>query len=480
MELRNRGAIAASAADREATLRREARFDSLTGLLNRRGLHQHLTQALQQTADASGAVAVLFIDLDRFKAINDRLGHAAGDTALRQVADRLQRALPRDGVAARLAGDEFVVVLQSADAAVQCTAIAERLCQALQQPLVIDDQAFAVSASIGISVGQHAQPGPEELLRQADHAMYEAKRHGGNRYERFDRQLDEAMRKRLWIEQDLPLAAGRGELRLLYQPRITRATGGLESVEALIRWQHPQRGLCMPGEFIPIAESSELIESLGRWVIDTACAQVRAWRDQGIDDVRIAVNLSARQLGSDRLLSDLDSAFSRHGIAADRIELEITEGVFVEQTEATVARLLDLRRRGIVIALDDFGTGYSSMAYLRSLPIDVLKIDRAFVKDLDTDASALAVARAIVALASSLGMRTVAEGVETAGQLQLLHELGCDEIQGYLFSRPLEAPDLTRRIVEQVAWKAQTATPPARAGAVRERPAAQAADMAAG
>ena len=465
LELRNRGAIAASAADREETLRREARFDSLTGLLNRRGLHQHLADALQKMATTARAVAVLFIDLDRFKLINDRLGHAAGDAALRQVSERLQRCLPLGGVAARLAGDEFVVVLQPSDVA-ECMVVAERLCRILNQVLVVEDNAFAISASIGVTVGLQPDIGPEQLLRQADQAMYEAKRHGGNRYERFDQQLDAAARKRLWIEQDLPLAAGRGQLRLLYQPRVTRSDGRLDSVEALIRWHHPEHGLCMPGDFIPIAEGSDLIEHLGRWVIDTACAQIRAWSDQGIDDVRIAVNLSARQLGSDRLLADLDSAFSRYDIPAHRIELEITEGVFVEQTESTVARLLDLRRRGILIALDDFGTGYSSMAYLRSLPIDVLKIDRSFVKDLDTDASALAVAHAIVALASSLGMRTVAEGVETPQQLKLLHELGCDEIQGYLYSRPIEAAELTRRRVEHIEWLPQIEAPAAHAPAI--------------
>ncbi len=444
-ELRNRAAIAAGAAERERSLIHAARHDPVTGLLNRHGLDDTLQQALASTGPGAAQLAVLFVDLDRFKSINDSCGHAVGDQALRQAADRLRDCLPEHAQAARPAGDEFVVLLPRAGDGRAATALAQAINDSLAQPMLLGDSLFFVRASIGVALCDDARAAGEAVLRQADQAMYQAKRAGGGRYALFDPQIDRQARRRAWIEADLPLAAERGELRLVYQPRVAR-DGTIVSVEALLRWRHPEYGECPPGEFIAVAEQSSLIEHVGRWVIEQACSQARAWRDAGIDGLRVAINLSARQIASDLLLHELRSAMARHGLLGADLEVEITESLLVEQTDSTLERLHALRRLGLTIALDDFGTGYSSMSYLRSLPIDVLKIDRAFVRDIGHDHSALAVARAIVALASSLGMRTVAEGVETAQQLEALQELRCDELQGYLFSPPLEAGAIAERL----------------------------------
>jgi diguanylate cyclase (GGDEF)-like protein len=449
-ELRNRAAIAASADEHERVLRRAARLDGVTSLLNRNGLYEELTRLAAAAGPGPGALAVLYIDMDRFKSINDTLGHAAGDQALRAVAERLRGCLPSHGVAARPAGDEFVMLLPGAagDAA---AALAQAVCDTLALPIVLAETVFFLRASVGIALCTDTQTTPEQVLRSADQAMYLAKRRGGGRYVLFDAQIDAQTQRRAWIEAELPRAAERGQLRLLYQPRIDRRSGRMTSVEALIRWQHPQRGLCAPAEFIPVAEESELIEHLGRWVLDTACAQVRRWHRHDIG-LRVAINLSARQIASDRLLRDLRAALARHGVTPQDLEFEITEGLLLDPTDATVARLRKLRDLGITIALDDFGTGYSSMSYLRSLPLDVLKIDRAFVKDLGRDRSAMAIARAIVALASSLGLRTVAEGVEDATQWQALAGLGCDEVQGYLVSRPVEGGQIETLFHQPSVW----------------------------
>lgn len=445
LELRNRASIAAGAAERERTLLHAARHDPVTGLLNRHGLDGALQEALPQAGPGDAQLAVLFVDLDRFKAVNDSLGHAAGDQALRQAAERLHGCLPEHAQAARPAGDEFVVLLPRAGTGRSATVLAQSICDSLAQPVLLGDTLFFLRASVGVALCGDARASGTAVLRQADQAMFQAKRAGGGRYALFDPQLDAQARRRAWIESDLPLAAERGELRLVYQPRLARG-GAMVAVEALLRWKHPVHGACPPDEFIAVAEQSTLIEHVGRWVIEQVCAQARAWRDAGFDGPRVAINLSARQIASDRLLPDLQAAMARHGLLGSDLEVEVTESLLVEQTETTLGRLHALRRLGLTIALDDFGTGYSSMSYLRSLPIDVLKIDRAFVKDIGHDRSALAVARAIVALASSLDMRTVAEGVETAQQWEALQALQCDEVQGFLFSPPLEAAVITARL----------------------------------
>lgn len=457
-ELRDRAAVAASAEEHERTLRQAARHDAVTGLLNRNGLQDELARLVSRAGPGPRTLAVLFVDLDRFKAINDTLGHAAGDQALRAAAERMRSRLPPRALAARPAGDEFVLLLPDAQGD-DDTALAQTVCDTLAQPMLLLETVFFLHASVGIARCSDPTASAEQLLRSADQAMYVAKRRGGGRYALFDAQLDAQAQRRAWIEADLPRAAERDQLLLRYQPRVERATGHMTSVEALIRWQHPDHGLCSPTEFIAVAEESELIEHIGRWVIETACSQLRVWRSKGIAKLRIAVNLSARQLASDRLVSDLSTSMRRHGVQPQDLELEITEGLLLDQTEATLARLRALRMQGFTLALDDFGTGYSSMSYLRSLPIDVLKIDRAFVKDLGRDRSSMAIARAIVALASSLGLRTVAEGVEDALQWQALAGLGCDEVQGYLVGRPMEAADIEALLAAPPAWHASGMVP---------------------
>jgi diguanylate cyclase len=452
-DLCNRAAIAASTAQREAALVREARHDLLTGLLNRQGLNEVLASLARRAGAGAQALGVLFVDVDRFKGINDGLGHAAGDKALLQIPDRLQRQLPEGARLARPAGDEFVVVLPEVGVHDAMTRIAQALCEAFVPAIVVEGQPFFLSVSIGIAFSEAPSLAPADLLRHADQAMYEAKRRGGGRYAMFDSRLDAEAQRRAWIERDLPLAAERGQLRLLYQPRVDRLTGSIRSVEALIRWQHPEHGYCSPAGFIPVAEESELIEHIGAWVMDAACAQIRNWRDQGIGDLRVAINLAARQLGSPALVGQLRAAVSRWGVRTQDLEIEITEGSLVDINEATIDRLEELRNLGITIALDDFGTGYSSLSYLRNLPIDILKIDRAFVKDLGRDRSAMAVASAIVAMARSLGMQTVAEGVETPEQLQALSQLKCGEFQGYLFSAPVTAQDIGVLVTRPLDWR---------------------------
>ena len=451
VELKNRAAIAASAAERDQALRWQAHHDSLTGLLNRNGIEQALSSAIGNAGVENRSLALLLVDLDRFKAVNDGLGHAAGDSALVQVAQRLRDCVPEGAVIGRHAGDEFVIVFGHTGPGEAATALARTICEKLGQPILSGAEFVSVGASVGVVISSNRFESTQRLLRCADQAMYEAKRMGGGRYHVFEQKLDAKAERLAWIERELPMAASRGQLRLLYQPRVDRVSGRINSVEALLRWQHPVHGPCSPMEFIPVAERSELIEHIGRWVIDAACVQARQWRQLGISSLPIAVNLSSRQISSDRLLPDLQSAFARHAVPPSAIELEITESVFVEQTESTIARLHLLRSEGLIIALDDFGTGYSSMAYLRKLPLDILKIDRAFISDLGREPSALALAQAIVTLAQSLGMRTVAEGVETAEQLRVLSSLGCDEFQGYLFSRPVEPDSVFEMLRERPA-----------------------------
>ncbi|WP_144289891.1 bifunctional diguanylate cyclase/phosphodiesterase [Ideonella sp. A 288] len=437
-ELRNRAVVAANAAHREQRLLHDARHDPLTDLLNRAGLREALVAAGAQAAASGRPLAVLYVDIDRFKAVNDSQGHAIGDQVLCEIARRLRRMVPNDAVLARPAGDEFVVVLPELAREGDARGVADSICRDLANAHRTSHWTVPLGASIGVALHVGGDLVVDDLLRHADQAMYEAKRLGKGRAVSFESQFDSAAQQRARIERELPLAIERNELRLLFQPRVDARSGVMESVEALVRWQHPTRGLCPPSEFISVAEDCGLIEPLGLWVIEAACAQLREWRDQGIHGLRVAVNLSAHQIESDRIEGDLVAALARHRLAPADLELEITESVFVGDSTPTVLRLDRLRRRGLVIALDDFGTGYSSMSYLRRLPVDILKIDRSFVTDLGRDPAARAVTHAIVALASSLGLRTVAEGVETETQRQALCDLGVDELQGYLFGRPLE------------------------------------------
>jgi diguanylate cyclase len=458
-ELRDRLSVALAAHQRELELTWQARHDDLTGLLNRNGLHQELdallapdapiaTAPLQTPAQAPApvpvlsavALAVLFIDLDHFKTVNDNLGHGLGDELLRQAAERLEACAPTRAVAARPGGDEFVLVLPGADD-MAAIAVASAVCRRMAVPFSLGGKEHFLGASIGIALAPMHGNNRTDLLRHADMAMYTAKDAGRGRHAMFEEPLDARLLERSALLADLRQAATRKELVLHYQPRVGVADGRIVSAEALIRWRHPTRGLLAPGVFIPLAEESDLIEVIGLWVIRAACAQLARWRREGVPLQRLSVNVSPRQLQSGRLMEDVEAALVQHGVPWNMLELEVTESLLVGDARLASEQLGRLRERGVLIALDDFGTGYSSMATLRNLPIDVMKVDRAFVQDLSDDPSALAVTRAILTLAQALGKHTVAEGIETQAQADTLRQLGCDEFQGFLFSKAVPAAE---------------------------------------
>jgi diguanylate cyclase (GGDEF)-like protein len=440
--LRDRLAVALAARQRDGELAWRATHDSLTGLLNRSGLHEQLDAALAALAPAPVApgLALLLIDLDHFKDLNDTRGHDAGDALLCAVAARLRAEAPPGATVARLGGDEFVLLLPQAgaEAALQQ---ARRLTQRLREPFEVQGLSALVGASAGIALAPAHATTRQELARRADIALYTAKAQRGSVC-LFDAAQDAEASERATRAAELRHAIARGELRLHYQPRVAAPDGALVSVEALVRWQHPRLGLLQPGHFIDVAERTGLIEELGQAVLEQACRQMAAWRHQGLEVPRVSVNVSMQQLRSGRLPGCVRQALQRHGLPATALELEVTESLLADDAQGAAAQLRELHELGVAIALDDFGTGYSSLAQLRRLPLDVMKIDRSFVADLDHDGSALAIARTIVALAGALGLRVVAEGVETEAQARRLRELGCHELQGYLFARPLPGPEL--------------------------------------
>ena len=450
-ELRDRLSVALAAHQRELELTWQARHDDLTGLLNRNGLHQELdtlltpgvtpgATPLAEEMPARVALAVLFIDLDHFKTVNDNLGHGLGDELLRQAAERLEACAPTRAVVARPGGDEFVLVLPEADD-VAAIEVARAVCRRMAVPFSLGGKEHFLGASIGIALAPVHGDNRTDLLRHADMAMYTAKDAGRGRHAMFEEPLDAQLLERSALLADLRQAVVRKELVLHYQPRVCVADGSIVSAEALIRWCHPTRGLVAPGVFIPLAEESELIEAIGLWVIRAACAQLARWRREGVPLQRLSVNVSPRQLQSGRLMEEVEAALVQHGVPWNMLELEVTESLLVGDARSASEQLCRLRERGVLIALDDFGTGYSSMATLRNLPIDVMKVDRAFVQDLSDDPSALAVTRAILTLAQSLGKHTVAEGIETQAQADILRQLGCDEFQGFLFSKAVPATE---------------------------------------
>jgi len=430
--------MAATLQEREAQLVSRAVHDDLTGLTNRFGLLQSLDRLLD-AREGDREVAVLFVDLDFFKDVNDRHGHAVGDQVLRLAADRLRAIAGGTLLAARKGGDEFVLVLPASGSAANARAVAARIVATLAEPFALADGAQVCGASVGIALCPAHGTGTQELLRCADIALYEAKRAGRGRAVLFAPSFDAALRQRHETLAALRVALRERELVVHFQPRLATASGRIEAAEALVRWNRPGHGLVYPNAFIELAESSGLIEALGEEVLDQAVRQVADWRAPGIRLGRVSVNVSTRQFESGRLVASVRAALQRHDVAPACLELEVTEGLLSGDVAAACAQLAELRALGITIAMDDFGTGYSSLAQLRTLPIDVMKIDRAFVRDLETDANALAIARTIVTLGRSLSLRLVAEGVETEGQAQALRAMGCDELQGYLYGKPMPA-----------------------------------------
>ncbi|UOD28288.1 EAL domain-containing protein [Massilia violaceinigra] len=416
-----------------------AQHDVLTGLPNRSLLQDRLSQAVAYSQRCARPVWVLLIDLDRFKFVNDSMGHKAGDVVLMTVAARLRAALRETDTVARLSGDEFVVILtEHAEERLQADVV-QRLMDAVAQPVPLGTKEFFVTCSIGVAVYPTDNTPADSLIEHADIAMYRAKKLGRNNFQFYTPAMNDEAQERVRIESALRSALERDEFVLHYQPQVNLATGQVVGMEALIRWQHPELGVVAPDRFISVAEETGLIVPIGAWVMRTACAQNKAWQDAGLGMLRIAVNLSARQFGAANLLADISDVLDQTGLAPSLLEIELTESLFMSDVTLAVELLHSMKSLGVNLSIDDFGTGYSSLSYLSRFPIDVLKIDRSFVSDITRDANDAAIVASIIALAHNLKLSVIAEGVETAEQLDYLRRHGCDEMQGYYFSRPLAA-----------------------------------------
>ena len=422
----------------EERMRHIAQTDALTGLPNRLSLLMRIAQLLPEARRHHWQVAIMFLDLDRFKIINDTLGHQIGDELLREVACRLSKVVRETDFVARLGGDEFVVILPGIHQPSDAALVANKIINSLAIPIEAEGHELHTSPSIGISIFPDDGPDGDTILKNADTAMYHAKAAGRNNYQFFAEAMNEASAERLNIERKLRHALARNELHLAYQPQF-RADGSRPTgVEALLRWHHPEEGPISPVRFVPVAEETGIIVEIGDWVLRTACREVQAWIDRGLPPLRVAVNVSARQLRRRDFCEMVAGALAESGLPAELLELEITESSVMENPEEAIAILSRLGRMGVSLAVDDFGTGYSSLSYLKRFPIDHLKIDRSFVSDIEQDLNDRAIAFGTIALAHSLGLNVIAEGVETEDQLELLRSNGCDEVQGYLFSKPLD------------------------------------------
>jgi diguanylate cyclase (GGDEF)-like protein len=443
----------------EQRVQQLARYDVLTGVANRSMFMQQLDHALARARRAGMALSVFFIDLDRFKAVNDTLGHDAGDELLKAVAARLTRLLRGADIVGRLGGDEFVVLLDGNPDAATLTKIAGRALTELAEPLHLLGRPVQVSASLGISRFPDDGQDAATLLKCADTAMYLAKARGKNNFQFFTPRLAERSAAEMTLEGELRQAIQGHELRLHYQPKFDVRSGALVGMEALVRWQHPQRGLLAPGAFIAMAEESGLIVPMGRWVLEAACRQLRDWRNAALAPPRCSVNVSARQFSHPALVDEVRHAMAAAAVPASALEIEVTESVLMADPERAQQSLKRLHGLGVHIAIDDFGTGYSSLSYLKRFPAQTLKIDRSFVDGLPLDRDDAAITRAVISLAHSLDMRVVAEGVETESQLQFLAEAGCDEAQGFLLGRPL-VPERLAELLAGAGSSMQPCTPP--------------------
>jgi diguanylate cyclase (GGDEF)-like protein len=429
----------------KSELEKIALHDGLTNLPNR-ALFRELTRGAVAAAERDGGkVALLFIDLDHFKAVNDTMGHAAGDALLLEVARRLKAGVRASDVVCRHSGDEFTVLLRDASQIDELAATADRLLKAVEQPVSLGRRDVQVTASIGIALYPDDADGADTLVQHADTAMYVAKHLGKARYSFFRAEFNQKLLATVQLERELKQALQQDEFVLFYQPQTDAADGTLVGCEALIRWNHPQRGLVLPGEFIAAAEASALIGDLGAWTIRAACAQISRWRTQGVQFGSIAVNVSALEFRNHRLVDTLTRAMDDFGVQPHELEIEITESVLMTDTDTTQRIVEKLHALGLRLAVDDFGTGYSSLAYLKRLRPSKIKIDRSFVKGLPDDENDRVLVRAVVQLAGALGIRVVAEGVETDAQRQFLHHSGCQVLQGYLLGRPMPADDFARR-----------------------------------
>lgn len=427
-----------------------ATHDVLTNLPNRALLHDRINQAIAQAYRSGSCIAVIFIDLDKFKIVNDSLGHDTGDLLLQAVATKLAMSLREADTVARQGGDEFIIVVPGLGHPEDAAVIAQKLLASLSEPFVVKTYELHTGASIGISIYPHDGEDVATLMKNSDTAMYHAKESGRNNYQFFAAQMNVVAAERLLLETNLRHALERNEFLLYYQPIVLCGSGEVVGAEALLRWQQPELGWISPAKFIPVAEDTGLIGPLGEWVFKTACLQVRRWLDAGYAMPYVAINLSTRQFRQRNLLQMIARIMSDAGVEPQHIEIEITESLLMERTEETISKLQALSDMGIRISIDDFGTGYSSLSYLKRFPIDKLKIDQSFVRDVATDPDDAAIVVAIIAMAHSLDMKVVAEGVETPEQYAFLRGHGCDECQGYYFSKPLPAQDVTKQLPKHI------------------------------
>jgi len=429
-----------------------AHHDPLTGLPNRLLARDRLETALDRARRRSQRVALLFIDLDYFKRVNDTLGHNVGDDLLRTIAERLQNCVRHEDTVARLGGDEFMVMLDRIDRMEEVVIVTEKIIAALNQPMRLEGRELSISASIGISLFPDDAKTRDDLIRAADTAMYTAKGQGRNRYTFYTAKMTAAAVHYMELDQDLRRGLKQNELVLHYQPQIAMDSDEIIGVEALIRWQHPTKGLMGALDIIPIAEESGLIVEIGEWVLRRACEQAREWREAGLPPLRIAVNVSTRQMHQERLIAVIKQIFHDTDMPPGQLEIEITEST-LQSEEACLATLQELKSLGVTLAIDDFGTGYSCLSSLKNLPIHRVKIDRAFVRDMPQDLNDVAIAEAIIAMAHRLHLQVIAEGVETVAQEELLRSRGCDEVQGYLYAKPLPAAELIAMLSQHALAK---------------------------
>lgn len=441
----------------EEQIKHQALHDPLTDLPNRRLFHDRLAHAIREAKETQRKVAVLFLDLDRFKNINDTLGHILGDELLRHVAKRLSSCVPREGVLARIGGDEFAVLLPALTARAEAERVAKDIVDRFTQPIALGERSLYVSISVGISLYPDDGDDCPTLIKNADMAMYCAKEEGGNRYRFFTPGMRLETVQRWQLENGMRQALELGELQLVYQPQVEAQTGRMVGVEALLRWHHPEQGVMSPATFIPLAEETGFIVPIGDWVLRTACAQAKAWQEAGLPPIRVAVNLSARQFQEGRLEATVRRVLAETGLEPQFLELEITEGIMMTNHTQTVEQLHRLKALGVKVAIDDFGIGYSSLGYLKKFPIDTLKIDKSFIRDCTDVPEDAAIVKAVIALAKNLNIPVVAEGVENPRQLAFLCVEGCDVIQGYLYSPPVSAEEVAELLRQQSALVAEWA-----------------------
>ncbi|MEW5912081.1 MAG: EAL domain-containing protein [Thermodesulfobacteriota bacterium] len=421
-----------------------AYHDALTGLPNRLLFNDRLGVAMAHAQRTEQSLAILFLDLDNFKNINDGLGHAVGDQLLKDLAERLRELVRGEDTVARLGGDEFILLLEGRQDPNYSVRVAQRILESLTQPFEVKGHQLYVTGSIGITIFPDDGQDLETLVANADMAMYRAKAQGRNSYCLFTPAMNSRMKKRMELEGALRRAVEQEEFTLHYQPKVELGSGGVVGLEALVRWQHPEQGMVSPGEFIPVAEDTGLIVSIGQWVMQEACRQVRRWHEQGFPDLHVSVNLSPRQFQEKNLVPSVYATLAAAGLEPRFLELEVTESMVMSEVEEAIVILQELARLGVALSMDDFGVGYSNLYYLKRFPMNTLKIDKSFVQDITTQPDDRSIVDTIINMSRSLKLKVIAEGVETSEQLQFLRELNCDLMQGYLFSRPLPAADITK------------------------------------